>query len=283
MNSVFAPPPRVQFDSVNKQFVMYQNRWDPKKNITRVERVVFKGITHKLSVTFWPNYVYEEAVKRPKRSPVFARRGMQRGIRLDQELQMCTNWMREHPQLKMIDFLCPELVQPSRLSEKQIEPFKLMCKSLDASTLRIVNFLNEHGLVFYQSQLPVASMFLQVATGVDLVCQHEGNRGENKPVVLIEIKSGGLGYYEKSNGLLKWPYQNQQNCPRNQHQLQLTLTRWLYEEDYLRLHRRPASISKAFVLRTDAYETRMYEQEEWTGFRTQEYKSLVYEALLTRG
>jgi hypothetical protein len=280
--NLIADGKRVQFNPVRSCFVLCSKKWDDKDCVLRVHEDVFPGITRVLSSTFWPNYKYDESVNKYAKRPRAAQRGMARGIRLDNELKLCTKWVQDHPELSMSDFLCPALLQPSVLSAEQIQCFKRMRKTLHVSTLRVINFLNKHDLVLYQSQLPIASFYLHLATSVDLVCQHKDDRGEGRPVVLVEIKSGGLGYYNKSNGNMKYPYQNVTNSPEHQHQLQLTLTRWIYQEDYQRVHGRPPVIRKAFVLRTDTQQTTMYEQQAWTGYSTEEYKSLMYEAILLR-
>ncbi len=118
-------------------------------------------------------------------------------------------------------------------------------KQMNDYTKRLFRTLDAWKLTPIEAQIPVGNASFRIGTAVDLLCRHE--KGHK---VVIEVKTGFDRYYRRFSGMLKPPFQKQDNSPRNQHQLQLAFSAQLYSSQVkeavsayvVRIHRTGESV-----------------------------------------
>jgi hypothetical protein len=89
---------------------------------------------------------------------------------------------------------------------------------LHKRTIDVLRKLQSRGLRPIVCQLGVGSRIKHTATMLDVLCVHVATGR----YVVIEVKSGFTGYHKRSSGArLLAPYTQQNDCPCNQHFLQL--------------------------------------------------------------
>jgi hypothetical protein len=77
-------------------------------------------------------------------------------------------------------------------------------------------------------------------------------------VIIIEFKCRETHYYEQGTRNMNAPYDDKSNCPRNQDQLQLGWTTWLFRHTFPDIE-----IVGAFVLRIHSSGIHHYPLESW--------------------
>lgn len=196
------------------------------------------GLCDHLEAAFYPKYTYDTAAaaaQKKKKTSTFKllgpRAGRQRGLRVDRELQALT------------------LGRPIK---GKYHPF----------TGRVWTFLERNGYTPIAAQVGVGTLDrqLRLFTAVDLVCTFRGHPGH---VVLVELKVCESHYYELPGkkpgpGKLLAPYHQYPDSPRNQHQLQLGWTRFLFERTFPHV-----PVLGALVLRVHAGGINTYPLEPW--------------------
>jgi hypothetical protein len=93
------------------------------------------------------------------------------------------------------------------------------------------------GLTPVATQVPVAHNVVRIGTLLDVLCIDEDGY-----YVVVELKTGFDNYYTKSNGRMRYPFEAQTNCPKNQHQLQIIGSHIMFKHTYPTLNTRPPII-----------------------------------------
>ena len=93
-----------------------------------------------------------------------------------------------------------------------------------AYTRALLSALRRAGLTPLAAQVPVCDPSTRMATGVDLVCERRG------ALYVMELKTGwnGRESYERAGRAMRGAAAPFPDCPRNQHLLQLLVTRYLF-------------------------------------------------------
>jgi hypothetical protein len=230
---------------------VYDNlRYDKRRNAFILGDQSLRGIHNSIADCFYPSYSFERAnigpptgavassssssrskSPRTKRKPTFrgktqAKRheeAMNLGSRVDQQLAKITELLKSYPGLEIAHFLSPprKLATQLRTNETARHRITNLRRSLCAHTKRIIVALRDLRLVPVESQLVVCNEALRMGTAVDLVCRHQGSRR----ITILEIKCGYDAYYFSHTAhKMSEPFNNINDSPHNQHQIQLGLT-----------------------------------------------------------
>lgn len=198
-------------------------------------KATFRGLTHVLRDSFYPSYRYGKVKRKLGKDKKDAKTGLHRGvpcgrslgIRIDRELTTTTKKnkksARYHPYTRTI-LTC--------LEQRGYQP------------------------IATQTGVGCLDLKLRLFTAVDLIAQFLKDKKDG--VILIEVKSYKTRYYEVATGKLKKPYSDRDNHPRNQHQLQLGWTRWLFQQTFPSI-----PILGCFVLRVHENGVHVYPLESW--------------------
>ena len=283
----------------------------PGKRVTwRVDRRCFvlndqtplKGLTPTLAKTFYPAYREPRASRGPlaesKLAPdarravreVTGLAGLELGTTVDREV---TQWVRliwnhglqwahvlptaERPSPPLPRTLLDNAAECARLRHLQ--------HNSNLYTRRFLRELANRQLVPVASQLCVGSLDARLGTAVDVVCAlstgvqrlPEG-RWLLRPgatVVLLELKCGWEQTYQRYCGRMKAPLAHLTDSPEHQHQLQLLLTRILFERTY---RGRGHAVSSAAVVRVHSAGVTWYPQRAWTD----QEQIAIWQALVAR-
>jgi len=170
-----------------------------------------------MKATYFPKYRYTGKVATPgdQKGARGAQAGMRRGRLVDREMDMfvaCQGDARKFA---------------STLKRKP-----------HAYTARMTAALTKLELRPVDTQTVVGDIETGFATAVDILCVDK--HGEP---CLVEQKCGFAGYYERSNDQMLHELAEYSNAPLNQHQLQLSLTAWLFYKTF------GIRVKKAFVIR----------------------------------
>ena len=176
-----------------------------------------RGLVPTLKAQFYPEYDYKLAYLGPMGTKATSARKVDRGTsggkRMDQMVDLLVKVCRHLPHIVALDDIpiTPENTKDMR--------------ALQCGNPLFRQFLMPH-LVQRQwtpiaSQIPVGDAFLRLATCVDLVV-----RDALGALLLIEIKTGYTGYYHRhTSSNMHKPFEDLNNSPYHQHQLQLAFTR----------------------------------------------------------
>lgn len=125
---------------------------------------------------------------------------------------------------------------------------------LHEQTRKILAALNEEKLGLDRAQVKVGSLQYRIGTAIDLVCIDL--EAESKLPVIIEVKSGWKNdYFRYTRYTMSEPYEDRDDSPANQHQIQLALNVALYclsYYDYKYAYENMQNM-KAFVIRAIPY------------------------------
>ncbi|KAK3252044.1 hypothetical protein CYMTET_38602 [Cymbomonas tetramitiformis] len=102
-------------------------------------------------------------------------------------------------------------------------------KATSDTARRLIAHLDGLGLVPIDAQVRVLDRTERVRTCVDLVC---ARKRRVDSLVLVEVKCGFEGYVSLASGRMQFELRGVPDSPRNQHHLQLALTRELYARTY---------------------------------------------------
>lgn len=185
-------------------------QWNTSANTVIVNGVYHRGLTDVLKSTFYPSYNVQQSNRGPK-GPALAVRphrsqGKYLGRRVDQELK------------QFYDHKNP---------------------SCCAESTAVINYLADQKLQVVYSQFPVADSDLRLCTAIDLVTQTPDGT-----LVLIEVKTGYHNYRHRFQRTMAGPYQQLNDSPYHQHQLQLLLSTRLFRDSF------PSQICRAELLYT---------------------------------
>lgn len=235
-----------------------------QKNVKRgaflCEGRTLRGLHDFLSQTFYPTYDFKRANFGPvgPSPPVNQRaktseEGKRIGTLVDSQLRCITQMLGRHRDLGLSVFIQPRLAVPARL--RQDQTLQRLRNNLHLHTRRVVTGLHMLKLRPIASQLPVGHEILRVGTALDLLCIDI-----ERHLVVVEIKSGFDTYYERHTlDRMRPPFQDKNDSPHNQHQLQLALSLLLF----CRTYNLPTSQVKGCVLRTFHRGVVHYPLESW--------------------
>lgn len=251
--------------------------------------VALRGITRVLRDTFFPLYAPGAACLGPRDPPVAADpalpaqpRGAALGRLVDAELQEWVElvWRHGLTWSEALDGGAPE-----RLPEPERVRFLHLRWHGHPYTLRLLTALRARGYALVAAQVPVGSVSLRLGTAVDLVVVPRAQlrrhgRGwrlaAGARLVLLEVKTGfGRDYYRHTRHAPAAPLQSWHDAPYHQHQLQLWLTRTLFERTYLDARQGHQLCSgdacgladEAFVVRVHGTAVEWWPLEPWSSER----------------
>lgn len=192
--------------------------WSPEKRCLFVKGRTARGLTQVLQAGFYPHYRYRDAQRPTKGSGARVRKGrtaaLARGKWLDRD----------------VGALCAQLKKTSgtdfaALLENDRHAF---WRQRHPGLRPLCVWLQQHGWTPRTTQLCVGHAAWRLATRVDLVAKHQ-NGGWG----IFELKCGFDGYYEASTGKnMLEPLYFCPDAPKWQHQLQLLVTKRLFEHTY---------------------------------------------------
>jgi len=122
-------------------------------------------------------------------------------------------------------------------------------------TRMILEFMYQQGYASVRAQVPVASNDWNLATAVDMLWW----KHETKSLIIVELKKCKSFYYNLANNKLKPPFENYDNSPRFQHQLQLCATEILYNNTFYEDSEK--RVSGAMVVRVDHEGIEIYPED----------------------
>ena len=100
-------------------------------------------------------------------------------------------------------------------------------RGLCVETQAILAYLKTHRLALTGAQVPVAHVPARIGTKLDLLCHDTDGKA-----VVVEIKSGYVGYKYVATKRMRAPLHHLTDCPLNQHCLQVMLTAWLFQDTF---------------------------------------------------
>lgn len=211
-----------------------------------LDKRALRGLLPTLKNTFYPHYSFERAnahsgsctdasattgnaffAKKATTETVKQKKGMRRGVMTDKQVENSVKWHHQFS-IPSRTFTCRSLAKMYGLKHKAQLPanvFQFLTKSISANVMKIWQTLTKMKLSPVQGQVVVAIPEWRLATAVDLLCKNEHGH-----TVIVEIKTGYETYYHRHtskpmNCLLPATIND---CPANQHQLQLLMTREMY-------------------------------------------------------
>jgi len=231
-----------------------------RRGAFQCEGRTLRGLHDFLSQTFFPTYDFKRANfgpvgqgAPPSQRAGTAAEGMRIGSLVDAQLRVITQLLARHRELGLSVFIQPKLAVPLRL--RQDQQLLQLRQHLHLHTRRIVTALHMLKLRPIASQLPVGHEVLRCGTALDLLCVDLQRR-----LVVVEIKSGFDAYYERHTmDPMRAPFQDKNDSPHNQHQLQLVLSLLLF----CRTYGLPTARVIGCVLRTYHKGVAHYPLESW--------------------
>lgn len=182
------------------------------------DKQFIRGLTPILKRVFYPLFEYNRANHGLTTGVTVnasggRHKGLVKGIKIDEEITHIINVERQ-------------------VSQSKCHP----------TTWRFFSSLRERGLRPIKAQVVVGSKEINVATRMDVLCMD--NDSKTPGYVVLELKTGYLHYYDRHTGnTMPAPLEVLPDSPYNQHQLQVGMTRWLFEKTYPR-----SQVKNAFVV-----------------------------------
>ena len=171
-------------------------------------RQTLRGLTKTLTSRLWPTYSYSKAIRNTEE-------------KIDVEMKESSSTGRKQNALVYGTLVHRQISQCiiSREVPSDAEPYvrRFFIGSL------------QRGLNPVATEIIVGSARHGIATRMDVLFQHS----QTKQFFPGEIKTGCLSYYNcHTNSFLPSPFQSFSDSPATQHQMQLTATRWMFEQNY---------------------------------------------------
>jgi hypothetical protein len=194
-----------------------------------------KGVHRTISALFYPAYTYKAANKGPrgKVAPTVDTSdnltGMGLGSAVDREAVSIVNLLVSLG-IPLNTFLSEcRLRAPAHADQKSMDALVGWQVTMHDYTRRFLAHVNAQQWEPVGCQVPCGSVEAKVATAVDMVCSSKRDGGR---LVLIELKCGFERYIDRYSGHMCSPFQASTDCPRNQFQVQLMITRALFVSTY---------------------------------------------------
>jgi hypothetical protein len=167
------------------------------------KQVRLKGLVPAIKDAFYRNYVFQHPKSNDEKAPHVGSGGKQQGHNKRAGIQRG----------KTLDATIARAVATGN--------FNPPCRA----SRHVFAALKRMNLTPVMTQVPVhgASKALRIGTACDLLCLTPQN-----DIVLIEIKTGYSNINSMGNAHMGKPLQSLTNCPSNQHQLQLAVTKELF-------------------------------------------------------
>lgn len=167
---------------------------------------MLRGLKPSMSKIFWPDYDFDESggsVSGSSRANGGGglREGINRGKLIHKQIQDFINCDYD-----MFKTLHPEPCKGTRL---------------------FVEWMTRNRLRAICSEFEIYDEQANVGTAIDVIAQTQRNSA-----VLIELKTGHAGYFQRSNGPMRGPLSNWNNCPLHQAYVQLLLERAILKHRY---------------------------------------------------
>lgn len=201
-------------------------------------RKVMSGITQLMQERFFPRYSFGGArlpdgmaepvhVKPPPGTTPMT--GLQTGILVDEQLSAIVKTMKRYRNMTVHIFLKGK--DPTGRTVALPDDLFALREKMHRFTRNILTLLMRKRWEPVDAQVPCSDYRRGISTAVDLVCadpEHPRAR------ILVEIKCGFQTYAYKYCGMMRAPFHQINDCPANQFQVQLALTRGLYIREYPR-------------------------------------------------
>jgi hypothetical protein len=272
-----APGKRVTWDATHRRFVL--NGTTPLKGITKV-----------LQKRFYPRYTEARATHGPRDPRTDTREsravrlaaganGTELGRAVDGEVAQWTQlaWAHQLGWPHLVPAVTAAAPQgtwprpPARLAPADRARLVHLQQNANLYTRRFLAELQRRGLYPLAAQVPVGSLDARCGTAVDLVCVRTRALGTaavrpgarlapGTPVVLIELKCGYDRTFRLYSGCMKAPLAHLRDSPLEQHQLQLLVTRILFQRTYRTAH----PVADAAVVRVHGSGIEWVPQRAWT-------------------
>ena len=258
-------------------------QWDPRfRRFCLDRRLPLRGVTPTIARYFCPRYSSSSARKGPLTARGDARvlaavgiNGRELGSLVDSEVTQLTRLAWKHA--LTWDHLLPDAqgvyrgVLPVGMEAANAAKLRHIQLNGNLYTRRLLQALRARHLFPVASQVPVGSAKARLGTAVDLVCVHEDDLlrwadgcslRPGARVVLVELKCGYETNYERYVGPMEAPLQRLNDSPHEQHQVQLLLTRILFERTFTRDG--GPRVHDAFVVRVHAAGVTIVPTMHWT-------------------
>ncbi|KAK3284443.1 hypothetical protein CYMTET_3904 [Cymbomonas tetramitiformis] len=193
----------------------------------------FCGVTRVAHRLYYPKYNFQTALKKggataaraSRETTVRTRRkaGMSHGRCVDREIARATKAYNRFVRS----------IATTKRSCATLPCFRRFARdgqgTISDTARRLIAHLDGLELVPIDAQVRVVDRANRVRTCVDLVC---ARKRRVDSLVLVEVKCGFEGYVSLASGRMQFELRDVPDSPRNQHHLQLALTRELYARTY---------------------------------------------------
>jgi hypothetical protein len=184
----------IRFDQNSKVFMFKATENGSEKKVP--------GITRSLSYAFWPNYQYTRSRYSRGTGVSSARRGIERGMIVHQQMEDYSNMT--------------------------IAEFKKKHTILHPFTKSLIVYLRCNKLIPIRSEFTIFDSEINKATKIDMLCANE-----EMEIVAIELKTGMDDYISRGNDSIKGPLEGEiTNCPKNQALIQILMSSIILEYRY---------------------------------------------------
>lgn len=229
-----------------------------------------EGVHAVISSAFYPKYTWERAKFGPTgiRTVAASRQsGIERGKQLDDDLVKITKLLVALPDLELTHLFELDTLLPFSWPASTKSRVQRIRRSLGSHCMQICAAMHMHQLRPIASQLNVGHELLRVGTAVDLVC-----RDKHNTLVLVEIKCGfDSYYYHHTEHNMEPPFQDQDDSPHNQHQIQLALTMVLF----CRTRNIPMTNVRGIVMRSMSAGVTIHHLAQWARSRVLDMQTAI--------
>jgi hypothetical protein len=228
-------------------------RWTDGHRGFQIGEARAKGLWKPMSQLFFPNWswtsVQTEAARESKRLratstyplPSYRKKdlklnGLQLGGHVDTQVSDIVTEMRSGlPAITVQQMIQSMQELPDTLTVRRARALWHQRTDWHVYTKRVFSALAQARLEPIVPQLLVGSTEAYIATAVDLVCvdqAHVNSINARTPRILVELKCGFDTYHTVGTDYMNEPFEDLDDCPQNQHFLQLAFTRKLYQETF---------------------------------------------------
>ena len=257
-----------------------------RKSLVASDGKRLKGLLSLLQSNFYPHYSYQAAtldggdgkpIIKLAKGDKKIRGGMNMGRRLDRSVQQSIQLLRTYH----VPVECMWERKDYLAASKAItvKTHKLWLKQIFNSNTSKHKSKSPYVKLFWQTmrdlklrpmatQVAVRHSKLPMGTLADVVCQDNEQRYH-----VVELKTGFEKYYYKHTPIkMSYPFGEQNDCPHNQHQLQLTATHEMYRQTF------PAhKVGDPLLLRFHSAGVHVVPRKPWAASATDEMFKMIRE------